>query len=107
MKKSILTLVSFLMLTFMCACSHVDADQVAEKVKAKQELTQDDYAVMIDYMEAPLDLLTKTDITDTKAVQQINQKFPYIEMFSVALASGKLNDANKKKLNAMGVQTAN
>lgn len=107
MKKILLFLVACVMV-LTTSCSG-DPKSVYEKIQSNQELTQDDYTVIIKYnsealLSNPLmDEKAMSDVSDMdeveKKMDEWKKKYEYFEEFGKALNAAdvdKLNDKNKK-----------
>lgn len=95
------------MILVLPSCGGDKAAKVAEKINNKEEITQADYDVMIDYMTVATDELVKISDEskgDIKKMmeesQKLDNKYPYTKEFGQALgeSEGKLDEANRKKL---------
>lgn len=95
------------MILILPSCGGDKAAKVAEKINNKEEITQADYGVMIDYMTVATDELVKISEEskgDVKKMmeesQKLDKKYPYTKEFGQALgeSEGKLDEANQKKL---------
>lgn len=104
-------------LLFFAVCAMVivtscggDQKSVYEKIQDGQELTQDDYTVMIEYLD---DAMSSNPMMDEGAMSEISdmdaiskkldewkQKYEYMEEYNKVLNANidKLNDKNQKLL---------
>lgn len=94
MKKLLFLFCAVLAITFAsCGNGGKDAQVIYEKIQAGETLSQDDYKVMIDYIEKPL-LKAVDEIKDAKEVtdlekkfSELSEKFPYVQPFTQYLTS--------------------
>ena len=107
MKKVLsLALLALVFILPSCGSSQGNAESVNQKIEKGEQLSQEDYSVMLDYLT---DAMTSAEhklkeIGDDKEKlkdfeTQMHKNYPYSETFMKNLSSAKdLDDANKKKL---------
>lgn len=93
MKKLILFLAAIVMLT-VTACSHkpsdAEVDAVVAKIHIGTELSQDDYAVMLDYMESALNEFFECTHKVAKAIENEDQEK------AIKIANGEAYEYRRK-----------
>lgn len=110
MRKTVYTLLSLMTLLLMTACSNASTPkEVIEKYDDGKELSQKEYAVMMDYTEKYLNdflkLIKSTDDADKlmSEAQNLDTKYPEVQdcfrILIPAEQSGKLDKDNSKRFN--------
>lgn len=89
-------------MTLLSACgSQGAAEEVAKKIDNHEQLTQEDFGVMLDYITPELEQMVKLIEmgADDKDVEALNKEFPLTEVFLPAIMQNeqKFDEANKKK----------
>ncbi|MBD5270360.1 MAG: hypothetical protein K2M67_02515 [Muribaculaceae bacterium] len=89
-------------MTLLSACgSQGAAEGVAKKIDNHEQLTQEDFGVMLDYITPELEQMVKLIEmgADDKDVEALNKEFPLTEVFLPAIMQNeqKFDEANKKK----------
>lgn len=112
--KKIIALLSLLAIVMLGSCSSVGskAEDVAKKVEAGQELSEEDFMVIVDYLNMALDDAEKThkelgQLSATnrdqykEAAKELQEKYPHLGVLGKALvndpAAKNLSDADKEK----------
>ncbi len=105
--KKILSLALLALVFMLPSCSNTSgAEAVNQKIEKSEQLSQEDYSVMIDYLDNAMVTAEKKvkeagdDKEKFKSFEEdMSKEFPYTEAFMKALSSAKdLDDTNKKKM---------
>lgn len=113
MRKIIFLFAAFMMV-IVSSCSG-DSKAVYEKIEKGQELTQDDYTVILEYLDDAMSSMPSVDTGEmnddkrmddfTKKTDEWNKKYEYTQKFITALSEAefenKLNAKNKKLLDEL------
>lgn len=106
MKKILLFFAACMMILATSCGGNGDAKAVYEKIENHQELSQDDYTVMIKYVDEALSsglLMDDKEMSDQdmdefiKKTDEWKKKYEYLQEFIGEIGDGsKLDDKNKK-----------
>lgn len=111
MKKLILQTLTAAVVLLLAACSG-GADAVSKKIDNHEKLSQEDYSVMIDYVEDAFnslsELTTKYGNQPNKLreeAEKLEKKYSHIDQFTQTIISASdLDEKNQKKLeNLQGI----
>lgn len=100
MKKTILILSVIFALAGLVSCGNKESNesyqQVYEKIQKGDELTVDDYDLMLDYTDDALSALSKAK--NAEDMQKVEKKYKYANEFFQELKNGNPSDEVKQKL---------
>lgn len=85
------------------SCGNSGAEAVNQKIDNKEELTQEDYTTMVNYLSEAVEFVEKQVNENGAKIDEIDgmmeEKYPYCETFFKALGTAKdLDEANKQKV---------
>lgn len=113
-------LAAVLMISLSSCGSSNDYDAINERIDAGDVLTQEDYSMMIQYLEVPLtksveviNKATQTDNLDTRKLEdelkEVSDKYPYAQKFTQYLYEHvhQLSPENMKEFQALSEKLYN
>lgn len=106
MKKMIIMLAACLMVSLASCNSTADYDAISKKIEKEEQLTNDDYSAMVEYLEDAAEKESDYNWNDFEnSYNQFEKDYPHFMTFAFAIgmadAEGKLDSSLKKRMKSL------